>query len=256
MIRMRCPSCDAKLKMPEHFAGRKGKCPNCKAKVLFPERASDADIAQLLAEVASASLADAHAALDPIPFDSLPRQQLPAAHIVHSGDRSGPADDASAIDDHHPPAGSSSPSLLAESLDPHDPDYVPTHLGKLNHYLVCDSKDVVARWHPDDRGWMLRQKNGFTRVALVENDIPCFGQFVLIEIGVARSDDGFYLRHVNAFRLQQHFALATLLKDEDSILHTIVGPAELNQRQRKHVRDLVKEMFLPRIWEQMLRHLT
>ena len=35
-IEFRCFHCNAKLKMPSKYAGRKGKCPKCKAKNTIP----------------------------------------------------------------------------------------------------------------------------------------------------------------------------------------------------------------------------
>lgn len=259
MIRVRCPSCDAKLKVEEHFAGRTGKCPKCQAKVTFPAPATDEDADELLAGVGAESQASAGpTADDPIPFDSLPEEDAPSVSIIHAGEAAhSMAHPHSALDEAHTAGpSSSSPSVLAESLDPHDPQYVPMHLGPLNHYLICDHKDVVARWHADGKGWMLRQKNGFTRANQQENEIPSFGNFILIEVGVDRSKEGIYLKNVSAFQLKREYALRAFLKGEEAILHQITGPAVMNDRQRKHARDLIKEMFLPHMWEPMLQKLA
>src|SRR5436309_1928713 len=32
----------------------------------------------------------------------------------------------------------------------------PEHLGRYNHYLIVSSKDVVASWENDEKGWMVR----------------------------------------------------------------------------------------------------
>src|SRR5262249_39651253 len=35
-IRLRCPSCNAAIKVPEHRAGTKGKCPRCRQLLVIP----------------------------------------------------------------------------------------------------------------------------------------------------------------------------------------------------------------------------
>jgi ribosomal protein S27E len=121
---------------------------------------------------------------------------------------------------------------------------VPVKLALLHHYLICDHREVVARWLGDAKGWMLRIKDGFARVATVFDGVPIFGDFVFIEIGVERQSDGLRLTHVHAFRMQTEYALLNLVKSDTAILDTIVGPATLNERQKEHVREHVKSQYL------------
>jgi len=44
MIKFNCPNCSSKLKVPEDFAGRKGKCPKCKNAILIPASQIVADL--------------------------------------------------------------------------------------------------------------------------------------------------------------------------------------------------------------------
>jgi hypothetical protein len=124
----------------------------------------------------------------------------------------------------------------------------PTRLAPLNYYLICDHQDYVARWENDSRGWMLHRGDGYVRVHHVPDEVPWFGEFVLIEIGIARDSGGTRLTHVQAFRLQQEFALLQLVKSDAAILGTITGPAVLNEAQKELVREFVKSRFLRPVW--------
>jgi hypothetical protein len=129
--------------------------------------------------------------------------------------------------------------------------HVPKHLDLMSHYMVCNHKDIIARWQSDGRGWLVRVKDGFARASTVANHIPQFGKFLLIEVGVERRDDGIHLRNVTAFRLQEHYALTKLVHGDDQILGTVNGVAELNPQQRAHIRALVHQKFLPHIWPEL-----
>jgi hypothetical protein len=40
-----------------------------------------------------------------------------------------------------------------------------------------------------------------------------------------------------------------LTKGDDAILTAVIGVGEMNEPQKRHVRDLVKSKFLPRTWD-------
>lgn len=123
-----------------------------------------------------------------------------------------------------------------------------TKLGPLNYYLICDHYAVVARWQNDSRGWMLGLKDGFVRVSHVVDEIPWFGEFVLIEVGIQRQESGVRLSHVRSFRLQKEFALPELYKSDSAILRMITGEATLSEQQKELVRDFVKSEYLRHVW--------
>lgn len=147
-----------------------------------------------------------------------------------------------------------------EKSDPFPPDEKPsgelgmeyqgglTKLGPLNYYLICDHYAVVARWQNDSRGWMLGRKDGFVRVSHVVDEIPWFGEFVLIEVGIQRQKSGVRLSHVRSFRLQEEFALPELYKSDSAILRMITGEATLSEQQKELVRDFVKSEYLRHVW--------
>jgi len=124
----------------------------------------------------------------------------------------------------------------------------PTKLAPWDYYLISDHHDIVARWENDGRGWMLNRRDGFVRARHMAEEIPWFGQFVLIDIGVGRDGHRTYLSHVTAYSLQDEFALMQLVKSDIAILNTITGPAQLTEPQKELVRDFVKSRYLRYVW--------
>lgn len=127
----------------------------------------------------------------------------------------------------------------------------PIELGPSNYYLIVDEQQIVAHWENDGRGWMLYRKDGYVRVWQVAEEIPWFGQFVLVEIGVERPAGGIHLSHVQAYRLGEQFALMELVKSDHAILKTITGRATLSGNQKDIVRDFVKSKYLRHVWQQL-----
>lgn len=74
-IRMICPSCQAKLSIPEQYAGRKGKCPKCQAAIDVP-----AAVAAAVAEPTGGDAAGLTAPGDDVaaPTDDAERRPCPA----------------------------------------------------------------------------------------------------------------------------------------------------------------------------------
>jgi hypothetical protein len=284
MIQVACSGCGAKLKVKDELAGRSGKCPKCGAKVQIPipaavpatepepapvaasNNALDLlpDLSAFASEIvdpdaavhqdAEEELYDAssevlHAAREtpdndnnddneePIPFDSLFDEDDESTPILIRPEGGGLGGAISGSDE-------TAERTFDDSISPED---VPDHLAALNHYMVCDHKDVVARFEHDDRGWMVKLKDGFVRAKLVAGKIPQFGKFVLVEVGVKQSDDGLHLEFVHPFRLADQYALNKLAKGDDAILSAITGRSDLSTAQKGHVRDLVKKHFLPQV---------
>ena len=253
MIQVACSGCGTKLKVKDELAGRSGKCPKCGGKVKIPVPLTLPDLSSFGGdivdpdfvaeepaydpsdEVMHAAQDDVPAADDfePIPFDSLDDDEPTPSIIRQEGNSLGAA-----------VGEDTSERSFDDSISPED---VPDHLAALNHYMVCDHKDVVARFEHDDRGWMVKLKDGFVRAKLVSGKIPQFGKFVLVEVGVKQADDGMHLDFVRPFRLADQYALTKLAKGDDMILSSITGRAELSTTQKGHVRELVKKHFLPHV---------
>jgi hypothetical protein len=284
-IQLTCPDCGAKLKVKDELAGRTGKCPQCKARMEIPPLAASRETpsaqpqtpaaapkstpAMPQAAESSASVADqlfeedfaaaptleqkASAAApgeDPnarLKIDDLFGDEPMPQIILSGGEKAGTAAKVAAM----PQAAGEAPKPTQAGERIFNPDELPRILGKMNHYLICDHKDIVARWENDGRGWMIHLKDGFTRAATVENQIPQFGNFILTEVGVERRADGLHLKNITTWQLRRQYALTKIAKGDDAVLETIIDYAVLNDRQRKHVKDLVKTKFLPHMWGEM-----
>ena len=268
-IHLQCPECGSKLKVKDAMAGKTGKCPACSNRVKIP---TVEETAQAEAEADSApSMADQlweedfakaptikekgaeadTSANDPLPFDSLFDDDDPPPQIILPGGeeagKSGVHESTPATtsaEQQHKPVTQTGERMF-------DPGELPEALSKLNHYLICDHKEVVARWEYDGRGWMIHLKDGFTRAATVENQIPQFGNFILVEVAVERREDGKHLKAINVYQLRRQYALTKIAKGDDAVLETIIDYAQLNARQYTHVKDLVKSKFLPHLWGEM-----
>ena len=260
MIRVACKKCGTKLKVKDELEGKTGKCPSCGAPVKIQRTASAGEPAAASAPAPTPPPAPAKAKTKaaapdpndpsaPIPFDSLEDDDDAPTPIILSGGEVPPA----ATETEVAPATQQNLQVSTDqAIDLHDPDedfHVPTHLDLNSHYLICDHKDVVGRWQNDGKGWMIRLKDGFTRAATVSGEIPQFGSFVLVEIGVEHKEDGMHLRNITPFKLKPQYALLKLTKGDDAILTVVIGPGEMNERQKRHVRDLVKSKFLPKTWD-------
>ena len=127
---------------------------------------------------------------------------------------------------------------------------VPESLRRNCHYLICSSREIVARWDDDGKGWMIRIKDGFVKATQNPKQIPSMGNYVFIEIEITKKDAGQQLTGVHGFSLPGDFVLNKLTKkNENTILEGVEGTAELNDRQRALVRQRVNAKYLPNIWD-------
>ena len=127
---------------------------------------------------------------------------------------------------------------------------VPDSLRRNCHYLICSSREIVARWDDDGKGWMIRIKDGFVKATQNPKQIPSMGNYIFIEIEITKKDAGQQLTGVHGFSLPGDFVLNKLTKkNENTILEGVEGTAALNDRQRALVRQRVNAKYLPNIWD-------
>ncbi|MEK6250155.1 MAG: hypothetical protein N2C12_18365, partial [Planctomycetales bacterium] len=118
------------------------------------------------------------------------------------------------------------------------------------HYMICNSKDVVARWDDDGKGWMVQIKDGFVRAVQNPKQIPTMGNYTFVEIEVTKDEEQQRLSGVAAFTLSGQYALNKLAKaNENLILEELVQTTNLNDRQRALVKQRVNAKYLPSIWD-------
>ncbi len=268
-IHLACGNCGSKLKVKDELAGQTRKCPACEQPVQIPAAgiaAQGADAPRTPKEAdftaadslfdedfaAAQTLEQKAAAVglsQPLDTIKLDDDEPPPRIILAGGEKPGGSAGAkpAAINLTNP--ATPAPSQTGERM--FAPGELPRNLGKINHYMVVDHKDVVARWESDGRGWMVHLKDGFTRASGVENQIPQFGNFILIEVGVERRADGLHMKNITPWQLRRQYSLSKIAKGDDAILETIIDYALLSDRQRKHVKELIKTKFLPHMWAEM-----
>ncbi len=148
------------------------------------------------------------------------------------------------------PAGSGEQSLV-ETVNI---DFLPVHdrperLNRESHYFICDRAGVLATWANNGNGWMLRINGGFAPAKRNRDQLPSQGDFQLVEIKFAMTDEGRRLAGLEIFRLASHYALAALPQGDDQIVEKIVGPGCLNRDQKNSVRKALKDQFMRPVWE-------
>ena len=127
---------------------------------------------------------------------------------------------------------------------------VPEALHRNCHYMICNSREIVARWDDDGKGWMIRIKDGFVKAVQNPKQIPSMGNYIFIEIEISSDGSRQQLTGVHGFSLPGDFVLNKLTKkNESTILEGVGGPAELNDRQRALVRQRINAKYLPNIWD-------
>jgi hypothetical protein len=163
---------------------------------------------------------------------------------------------------YNPPPPVEMPALKLEETDEELPQAIadetsdsrlgferPEHLKRNCHYLICNSKDVIARWDDDEKGWMVQIKDGFVKAKQNQKQIPTMGNYVFIEIEIVSEGPHQRLAGVNAYTLPGAFALMKLAKHEHAILEALEKTTTLNDRQRVLVKQRINAKYLPSIWD-------
>ncbi|MDH3719284.1 MAG: zinc-ribbon domain-containing protein [Planctomycetota bacterium] len=210
VIRVRCPQCNAKMKAPDELAGKKGRCPMCASEVLLSHETDPA-----------------------LAYTPPPPREMAAIKLEDTGD------------------DEQLPTPVADEV-PADSGLKftrPVHLKRNCHYLICNSKEVIARWDDDGKGWMVQVKDGFVKAAQNAKQIPTMGNYVFIEIEIVSEGPHQRLAGVNAYTIPSAFALIKLTKQDNAILEALEQTTELSDRQRALVRQRVNAKYLPSIWD-------
>ncbi|MHC4404548.1 MAG: hypothetical protein ACYTG0_33250 [Planctomycetota bacterium] len=135
--------------------------------------------------------------------------------------------------------------------DEHDlpPVATPERLVHSNRYWICDKSRVVALWEGDARGWMLRAGAGLAPAKRSPEDIPTEGNFVMVELIMAATDEGHRLRGIRCHELPKRYALMALAQDEHKILSKVTGPGRLAKEQKAAVLTFLRDHLMRSTWE-------
>lgn len=126
----------------------------------------------------------------------------------------------------------------------------PKRLVRLNRYLICDKTKLFAMWEANGQGWMLKTSSGFIKARSNADKLPSQGNFTLVELRMATTDDGHRLSGIHSYELAKRWVLTTLEQDDHLILGKITGPGYLTKEQKAAVQAFLREHFMRNIWEE------
>lgn len=126
----------------------------------------------------------------------------------------------------------------------------PQRLARLNRYLIIDRTSLIALCEGSGQGWMLKTNAGLIRVSRDPEALPSQGDFTLVELVMAMTDEGLRLCGIRNYELAKRWALTTLEQGEHRILSRITGPGRLNKQQKAVVMKFLHERFMRNIWEE------
>jgi len=124
----------------------------------------------------------------------------------------------------------------------------PDRLTRVNRYLICDKAHLIAMWEGNGQGWMLKTNTGFVKVDRNADQLPNQGEFTLVELIMAMTDDGLRLQGIHCYELAKRWALTTLEQDDHKILSRIEGPGHLGKDQKTVVHKFLREQFMREVW--------
>jgi hypothetical protein len=152
------------------------------------------------------------------------------------------------------------PSIPLEEPDPNHPHLVgnKTPLGnvrlieRLNRnfrYLICDRTSVLLAWANDGMGWMLKTNAGLVPVGRNPENLPTQGNFKLVELKLESREAGLHLLGLEVYQLAQRWALNCLDEGDDRICERVTGRGSLGREQKFAVRRMLRENFMPEVYE-------
>jgi len=135
----------------------------------------------------------------------------------------------------------------------------PKRLEPNNRYLICDSSKLVACWKNDGQSWMLKTSAGLASAKRNRDMLPNRGNFKLVELQMAHTDDGLRLQGITSYQLAESWALTSLNQGDNAILSKITGPGSLNKEQKALIRLEIRDQLMHDVWtdaENVLQYLS
>jgi hypothetical protein len=126
---------------------------------------------------------------------------------------------------------------------------LPERLDRHSHYLIVDRTSLVATWQSDGHGWMMKVGVNYIAAKRNRQNLPVEGDFKLVELLFDATPEGRRLSGVIAFQLATRWALTALGEGDDKIVSKIKKFGALNREQKFAVRQVLKEQFMPEVWE-------
>lgn len=135
------------------------------------------------------------------------------------------------------------------SVAPLTPLNVPERLAATSRYLICDNAKLVASWEGGGQSWMLKTHSGWISAARNPDQLPNQGDFKLIELRLANTDDGLRLDGITSYQLAPRWALSSLGQGDHQVLSKVTGPGGLSRRQKDVVRQTIMDQFMHPVWK-------
>jgi hypothetical protein len=104
-------------------------------------------------------------------------------------------------------------------------------------------------WEGNGQGWMLKTNAGWIKVNRDPGQLPSQGNYTLVELIMATTDEGIRLTGLRCYALADRWALTTLEQDEHTILSRVTGAGRLTKEQKAVVLRFLREQFMRNVWE-------
>ncbi len=127
--------------------------------------------------------------------------------------------------------------------------HIPERLTRDSHYVICNRTGLVAVWQNDGHGWMMKSGASYVSAKRNRENLPTEGDFKLVELRFKIGPEGRHLVGVVAYQLVSRWALTVLHEGDDQITAKIAGLGSLNRDQKFAVRQVLKEQFMPEVFE-------
>jgi hypothetical protein len=116
-------------------------------------------------------------------------------------------------------------------------------------YLICDRTSMILAWANDGHSWMLKTNAGMVPVTRNPEKLPTQGNFKLVELKLETREAGLHLLGLTVYQLAQRWALNCLDEGDDRICERVTGYGSLNRDQKFAVRRMLRENFMPEVFE-------